>query len=251
MKGGVVALAAAVAAAGCGAPADRGTRGGVVEVLAASSLTEAFGDLGRRFERSHPGRRVRLRFAASSALAAQIGAGAPADVVATADRASMDALVAAGHARRPVVAARNRLVIAVAPGNPHRLAGLADLARPGLTVVACAPAVPCGRLATAALARAGVTLRPASAEANVKAVLSRVVLGEADAGLVYRTDVVGAGAAVSEVGLGIADHPDLHPPCPVAVTTAAADGRGGRAFVAFVRSPAGRAVLADHGFEPG
>lgn len=222
-----------------------------MEVLAAASLTEPFTELARQFEAARPGRDIRLGFAASSTLAGQIEAGAPADVVVSADEETMRRLVDAGHATRAGVAARNRLQVAVAPGNPLGLSGLADLARPGLVVVVCAPAVPCGRLAAGALRRAGVTVAPAAHESNVKGVLSRVVLGEADAGVVYATDVAAARGRVAGVDLGIPDDPELQASYPVALTARGRDRGAAGAFVDLVLSPTGRRTLARHGFLPG
>lgn len=245
-------VGAALVAGACGPGAGRAGPdgpGGPLVVFAASSLTAPFERLGRAFEAAHPGTRVRFHFAGSSALARQLGDGAAADVFASADEHSMHRAAAAGRVRDPVVMARNRLAVAVERGNPSGIRSLADLARPGLVVVVCAPEVPCGRLAAAAFAAAGVAPRVASLEENVKAVLARVALGEADAGLVYRSDVRGAGRAVEAVadpGLDGGGAPEAV--YPIAVTTSPADPAAARAFVALVVSGRGRAVLADAGF---
>lgn len=225
----------------CGAADPPGT----LTVLAASSLTEAFDELGRTFEAGHPGAHVAFTFAASSTLARQVVEGSPGDVLATADEATMAVVVAAGRtAAGPVVFARNRLAVAVAPGNPERVAGLADLARPGLTVVLCAPEVPCGRAAARALERAGVGgVRPASLEENVKAVVSRVALGEADAGLVYATDVRGPGIDA----VAVPDSQNVSTAYPVATLR---DTAAARAWVDHLLSPGGQEVLARYGFAP-
>jgi len=240
--GGLLGLALfALAGAACGAPDPPGT----LTVLAAASLTEAFTELGRTFEAGRPGASVAFTFAASSTLARQVVEGSPGDVLATADEATMARVVDAGRAATaPVVFARNRLALAVAAGNPERVTGLADLTRPGLTVVLCAPEVPCGRAAAQALDRAGVAgVRPASLEENVKAVVSRVALGEADAGIVFATDVRAAGIE----GLTVPDGQNVSTAYPVAVLR---DSAAGRAWVDHLLSDDGRQVLARFGFAP-
>ena len=213
-------------------------------VLAAASLTEAFEELGRSFEAAHPGADVDFTFAASSTLARQVLEGSPGDVLATADEDTMAPVVAAGRtAVPPAVFARNRLAIAVAPGNPRRIADLGDLARPGLAVVLCAPEVPCGRAAAQALAAAGVGLRPASLEEHVKAVVTRVALGEADAGLAFATDTHATGVEAVD----IPDDRNVTTAYPVAVLR---DGAGARAWVDHVLSADGQRALAGLGFSP-
>lgn len=222
-------------AAGCtGAASGSAVR--PLTVLAASSLTDAFAALARGYERARPGVAVRLSFAGSGALAAQVRAGAPADVLATADTISMRA---AG--RHGVVFARNQLEVAVAPGNPRRIRGLADLARPGLLVAVAAADVPAGRYAAEALRRAGVRARADAALADVRAVLAAVADGEADAGIVYRTDVLAADGTVD--GVAVAD--PTRPAYPIAALSPA-----GRRFVGYVRSSAGQRVLHRFGFAP-
>ena len=157
-------------------------------VFAAASLTESFGELGRVYEQAHPGADVTFSFAGSQSLVAQVQQGAPADVVATADTATLDAV--AGELAAPArVLARNRLAIVTERGNPLGLRTLADLARPGVTLVLAGPAVPAGKAARVALQAAGVQVAPVSEEPDVKAVVQRVALGEADAGIAYVTDV--------------------------------------------------------------
>ena len=237
---------AALALAGC-SPSGGGGGRVTVTVVAASSLTEPFSEIGRRFEGAKPGTGVAFAFAASPAVAQQVRAGAPADVVATADRAVVDALARDGLAAPARTFARNRLSIAVARGNPLSVRGVDDLARPDLDLVVCSPEVPCGRLAARALAAAAVRARPRSYEPDVKAVLARVALGEADAGLVYLTDVAAAAGRVE--GIALSGGRDLV--AEYAVATVAAGGHAGeaRAFVDFVVSPAGREVLEAAGFE--
>jgi molybdate transport system substrate-binding protein len=146
----------------------------------------------------------------------------------------------------PRVFATNRLQIVVAAGNPKGITGLADLVRPGLVVVLCGPAVPCGRYATQALQKAGVRVVPASQETDVKAVVSKVALGEADAGIVYVTDVKAGGAKVQ--GIAIPGNQNVVATYPIAVVKAASHGRAAQAFVDFVLSPQGQRILASFGF---
>lgn len=230
--------------AACGGQAGGGS---AVTVLAAASLAGVFDDLGAAFSAQEGAPPVRFSFAASSVIAAQVRGGAPADVLATADSETMATVAATGRVGEPVSFARNRLAMVVPGGNPERIATLADLARPGLAVVVCAPEVPCGHLAAEALARAGVDLRPRSHEADVRAVVARVAQGEADAGIVYVTDVIGAGPRVEGVAIP-ADH-NVETRYPIAVLTSARDPAGARAFVAFVLSAPGQAILARAGFE--
>ena len=214
-----------------------------LHVLAASSLTEAFEELGRVFEARHPDVHLALTFAASSTVARQVVEGAPADVVATADEVTMAQVTTAGLATDPAVFAHNRLAVVVAPGNRRRVAGLADLARPDLAVVLCAPEVPCGRAAAEALRTSAVEVRPASLEENVKAVVSRVALGEADAGIVFATD--GRAGGVQAVPLPAAQNVSTAYPIAVVRPSGAA-----RAWVDHVLSPDGQQVLARFGFAP-
>lgn len=240
-------LVVAVVAAGCragGEPSgDADEIAGSLTVLAASSLTEAFTDLASRFEARRPGASVTLSFAGSPVLVQQVLDGAPAEVLATADPEVMDRAVAAGAATAPSRFASNRLVLAVPQGNPERLTGLADLARPGMVLLACAPEVPCGRLAARALGRLPGPVVPRSLEANVKAVATKVLLGEADAGLVYHSDVVAA-AGLDEVAV----EPPVATTLSITVLEEARNAAAARAFVAFVLSPEGREVLTAHGF---
>lgn len=207
-------------------------------VFAASSLTKAFTAEGKAFEAEHPGVQVRFSFAGSQSLVAQIAQGAPADVLATADTASMAAAQLTG-AR---IFARNRLSIITAPGNPERVSTLADLAKPGLRVVLAGPTVPVGKAARRALAAAGVTVRPVSLEQDVNGVVTKVRLGEADAGIAYVTDVNSAKDAVAGTAL-----PAISNSYPVVVVK---PGQDAQAFADFLLSSQGQAVLASFGFLP-
>lgn len=232
--------------AGCG----DGGGATVVRVFAASSLTEAFTELARDYEADHGDVDVRLTFAASSALATQVRQGADADVFVPADTRILLDLAADGLVDAPGrVVARNRLAIVVEPGNPQGIRALPDLARPGLVVVLCAPEVPCGRLAAAAAADASITLTEASREPNAKAVVAKVALGEADAGIAYATDVAAAGTRADGVPVAAAD-PARAGVYPMALTSTASDRRAASDFVDFVASARGRRTLARFGFLP-
>ncbi|MGB6245970.1 molybdate ABC transporter substrate-binding protein [Gordonia sp. (in: high G+C Gram-positive bacteria)] len=240
-------LAVTAASVGCsGADSGPGTP---IKVFAAASLQGAFDDLAAAFVAAEPGYAVApIVYDGSSALATQIVEGADVDVIAFADESSLRPVTAAGRAGPATVFATNTLQIAVAPGNPKHLTGLADLARPDVTTVLCAPEVPCGKAARRLLDAAHVAVRPVSEETNVTSVVTRVRAGEADAGLVYKTDVAAAGAALT--GITPADAEVAVNRYPIAVATAAPSPAAARAFVDFVRSPAGEAVLARHGFGP-
>ena len=216
-------------------------------VLAAASLGEALRDVAAAFESKHPGLTVQSSFAGSPTLAHQIEEGAPADVFASADEATMQRLVDGGLvAGSPTIFARNRLAIVVPPGNPKGIHALADLARPGLAVVLCAPAVPAGRYAREAVAKAGVRVPEASEEADVKAVVTKVRLGEADAGIAYATDVRAAAGVVD--GVALPEAHDVIARYPVAVLRDARNRGAAEAFVAFLASEDGVRILARFGF---
>ncbi len=245
----VVALAL-----GCGGDASRG-----VTVFAAASLTEAFGELAAAYERRYPDRAVRLNLAGSQQLALQLAQGAEADVFASADHRWMDHVLdrVAGE---PVVFARNRLVAIVPAANPGAVGALDDLSRPGLRLVLAADAVPVGAYSRDALRR--LAARPGfptdyaqrvlenlvSEEENVKAVATKVQLGEADAGIVYASDVTPALAPHVRV-IDVPDEASAAATYPIAVL-AAGDTAAARDFLALVLSRPGRAVLERHGFGP-
>jgi molybdate transport system substrate-binding protein len=251
---GTVPLGTVPLLAGCGsAPAHPqttpGAPTGTITVLAAASLTEAFTELGHRFESTYPGTKVRFSFAASSTLASQVAAGAPADVFAAASDATMGvAERAAAVAGKPVEVATNELEIAVPPGNPGHVGSLSDFADAGLRLAVCDPTVPCGATAQTLFRIAGVTAHPDTYEPDVKAVLTKVRLGEVDAGLVYRTDVHSAGTAVE--GIDVPQATQAPTSYPVAVVRQSQNATTAVAFVTFVSGPSGRAVLAEAGFGP-
>jgi molybdate transport system substrate-binding protein len=255
-------VAAALAVAGCGgngsdaASPDAGGQvagpsgqvSGVVTVLAAASLTEAFTTLAETFERTHDGTEVRLSFAASSELATQITQGAPADVFAAASPATMQQVVDAGDTvGEPAVFARNRLQIVTPAGNPAGVTGLADFARPELKIALCAEQVPCGAAARQAFEAAGVTPRPDTLEEDVRATLTKVTLGEVDAALVYRTDVMAAGEQVE--GIDFPESADAVNDYPIAAVRDAPNPEAAQAWIDLVVGDAGQAVLRDAGFE--
>lgn len=245
----VVLLAACGSApsSGSGPPgASPGPLSGTVTVDAAASLKEAFTTLASQFEAAHPGTKVVLNFGPSSGLAAQITAGSPADVFASASTTVMDRVVAAGDASSPTTFARNVMEVVVPSTNPAGVTGLADLARSGVKVALCQPAVPCGSVAAKVFANAGITVTPVSEELDVKSVLTKVILGEVDAGVVYVTDVRAAGAKVS--GIEIPPTANASTSYPIATLTAAANPRAAAAFTRLVLSPAGQRVLAEAGF---
>lgn len=245
-RGVATLVAGLVLGAACSGP---GASSGTVTVLAAASLTDAFTELADAFEAADPDTEVVTSFAASSELVRQIAEGAPADVFASADEATMDRLVdEVGTDGEPVVFATNRLAIAVEPGNPKGVATLDDLADPDLVFVTAAPEVPIGRYTREVLDRAGVDVTPKSLEESVRGILTKVVLGEADAGIVYETDVVAAADDVDRVA--IPAEVNVVARYPVAVPTDAPQAAAGRAFVAFVRSAEGQAILESFGFGP-
>lgn len=218
-----------------------------VTVFAAASLTDVFREIGKTFEQAHPGVTVTFNFAASSTLATQIIEKAPAQVFASADEANMKKVLDAGDAKSAAkVFATNRLVIAVPKGNAAHIASLADLSRQDVTVALAGPQVPAGKYAVEAFAKAGVPLPKASQEVDVRAVLTRVSMDEADAGIVYVTDVRAAADRVEAVPIPDAQNVVARYP----IATLAGSGDDAQAFVDAVLSSAGQATLAKFGFLP-
>ncbi|ARC57927.1 Molybdate-binding protein [Frondihabitans sp. 762G35] len=251
-------LVATVALAGCSggaaAPAPASSSGaasatlsGSIIVYGAASLTSAFTELAADFEKANPGVTVKTTFNGSSVLVTQLEAGAPADVFASADTKNMTKLQQAGLvAGSPVDFATNTLEIAVPVGNPKRIASFRDLAKSGVKTVVCAAAVPCGAAALKVEKATGVALRPVSEETAVTGVLSKVATGQADAGLVYVTDVKGAAGKVD--GVPFADSSEAVNTYPIATLKGAPNTAVARAFVAFVTGASGQKVLAGKGF---
>jgi molybdate transport system substrate-binding protein len=242
-------LAAALVLAGCGGDGRPGggtaASPGELKVFAAASLTAAFGKLGERFTAAN-GTRVTFNFAGSQALATQIRQGAPADVFASADTTNMDKVK--DLVGTPQSFAGNLLQIVVEKGNPKQVKGLEDLARGDLKVVLAAEEVPAGKYAKQVLDRAGVRVRPVSQEDNVKAVVTKVALGEADAGIVYVADVAAGGDRIQ--GVDIPTGRNVAATYPIATVAASRNRDRAQAFVDLVRSAEGQGVLRSFGFLP-
>ena len=238
----------AVALTACGGTSSGSTGGHrTLTVFAAASLTSPFQEIADAFEADHPGTDVKLSFGGSSDLVTQIQNGAPADVFASADTANMAELTASHLADGdPQPFATNHLEIAVPPGDPAGVHTFADLAKPGVDLVVCAPEVPCGAAAQDVARNAGVTLRPVSEEQSVTDVLAKVTAGEADAGLVYVTDVKAAGGQVD--GVPFREASSVTNTYPVALVKDSAQSALAREFVAAVTGAAGQRVLRAAGF---
>jgi molybdate transport system substrate-binding protein len=244
----LAALVLLLPLAACGGGDDE-----TLTVLAAASLTGTFTELAETFEDEHPGVEVELVFGSSTTLAEQAVDGAPGDVLATADETSM-ALAEDGNAlaEGPDGFVSNRLALVTPPDNPARIADLSDLDDPDVDYVVCADTAPCGAVAAAVLEDAGITAAPASEEVDVKAVLARVVQGEADAGLVYRTDAVAAGDDVSEITSADTDDRTSAYATTYFVARLAGDDADradlAAEFVTLVRSDQAREVFTEAGF---
>lgn len=250
----IIGLATLLGATPAAPPAPR-----TLTVFAAASLTDAFTEFGGLLERASPGLTVRFNFAGSQQLVAQLEHGAPADVFASADERWMNRAVELGLiGGRPATFARNRMVVIVPASNPGRIRRLQDLARPGIKLVLAAEAVPAGRYARAQLERldsapgmpAGfahaVLANVVSNEEDVRAVVARVQLGEADAGLAYRSDVTPQVAPHVRV-LDIPDRWSIVAAYPVAVLAGSGHQADARAFVVALLGPEGRRALEHHG----
>jgi molybdate transport system substrate-binding protein len=248
----VVPLVAALLATGCGGNDDASgaSSGGgspaEIKVFAAASLTAAFTKIGEQYTAANNGTKVTFNFAGSQALATQIQQAAPADVFASADVPNVDKVKDLVGA--PKVFASNQLQIVVEQGNPKGVKTLDDLANPDLKVVLAAPEVPAGKYAKQALDKAGVTVKPVSEEDNVKAVVTKVSLGEADAGIVYVTDVTAGGDKVE--GVDIPKEQNVTATYPIAVVKASTHQSQAQAFMDLVLSDQGQQVLKSYGFLP-
>ncbi|WP_308165441.1 molybdate ABC transporter substrate-binding protein [Nocardia noduli] len=256
MRTGVAAVAAVLAVvtvAGCGSDdktesADAASVSGTVTVFAAASLTETFTELGKQFEAAHPGVKVVYSFGASSALAEQINQGAPADVFASAAPKNMQQVRDKGEVTvAPVTFVRNRLEIAVPKGNPGAITGLADFGKTEPKIALCAEQVPCGAAAKTVFETAGITPQPDTREQDVKAVLTKVTLGEVDAALVYRTDVKAAGDKVH--GIEFPESAKAVNDYPVAPLAHAPNATAAAAFVEFVTGAQAKSVFTAAGFD--
>ncbi|WP_037850892.1 molybdate ABC transporter substrate-binding protein [Streptomyces sp. NRRL S-340] len=230
-----------------GKPDAPGKVSGDVTVFAAASLKESFTTLGRQFEKEHPGTKVTFSFGGSDSLAAGITSGAPADVFASASPRTMKVVTDHGDAAgTPVTFVRNQLEIATLPGNPDKVASLKDLTKSGLKVVLCAKTVPCGAAAQKALDASGLSLTPVSYEQDVKSALNKVVLKEADAAVVYETDVKAAGGKVD--GVEFPESAKAVNDYPITLLKGSKNTGAAQAFIELVRSAEGRQVLTRAGF---
>ncbi|MGY5106739.1 molybdate ABC transporter substrate-binding protein [Streptomyces sp. 900105245] len=220
---------------------------GTVTVFAAASLKESFTTLGKEFEKQHPGTKVSFNFGGSDALAASITSGAPADVFAAASPKTMAIVTDRKDAvGTPATFVRNQLEIATVPGNPHKVASLNDLTKSGLKVVLCDQTVPCGAAAQKALDAGGLKLTPVSYEQDVKGALNKVQLKEADAAVVYKTDVKAAGGKVE--GVEFPESAKAINDYPIALLKNAEHAETAKAFIALVQSAEGQQVLSKAGF---
>ena len=258
----LIASAAVLALAGCGSgsstsgSSSQATSGsatalasasdsltGTVTVLAAASLTESFTTLEKEFETAHPGVDVQISFGSSTTLAQQIAQGAQADLYVSAGTKALDQLSPEAKAATPHIIARNKLEIATPPDNPRSVTGLADLANPETAVVLCAETVPCGSAADQVLAKAGVTAHVVSREVDVKATLAKVALGEADAAVVYHSDVATSEGRVH--GVEIPDNQNTTLDYPLLILTG---NDATSAFAAYLTGAQGAAALTASGF---
>lgn len=255
---GVLAVAGLLTLTACGGStpaADAGSSGttedgaltGTLTVFAAASLTDVFTDLGDQLMAENPDLQITFNFAGSSALATQITQGAPADVFASANQKQMTVVTDAGaNADDPTVFTENVLEIAVPPGNPGGITGLADFGDAEKTIAICAPDVPCGAAAEQVFTAAGITAQPDTLEEDVKAALTKVQLGEVDAALVYATDVQAAGDGVE--GIEFPEAEDAVNDYPICTLQGATNPEAAQAFVDLVESDAGQQALTDAGF---
>jgi molybdate transport system substrate-binding protein len=251
------ALTAVALLSACGSSDDSGTAtpagsaspgvSGKITVFAAASLTGSFTALAKTFEATHPGTTVDLSFGPSSGLATQITAGSPADVFASASAKTMDTVVAAKAANSPTTFAKNVMEIAVPPDNPAKIATVSDLAKPGVKVALCAADVPCGVGAHTVFTNAKVDVEPVTEEVDVKATLTKVQLGEVDAGVVYVTDVLAAGDKVK--GVEIPADVNASTSYPISTLTASKNTTLAQAWVDYVLSADGATALTTAGFQ--
>jgi molybdate transport system substrate-binding protein len=222
---------------------------GTLVVFAATSLTDAFNKIADQFEAANPGVTVKFNYNGSSSLATQITQGAPADVFASASPTNMKTVTEASlEATTPETFAANQGEIMVEAGNPSHIASVSDLANPSLKVVTCAPSVPCGALATQIFKNADVTVNPVSQEQNVGGVVTKVSLGEADAGIVYVTDVKANGSKTA--GVAIPADQNATTTYPIAEIKGAPNATAAAAFISYVLGPDGQQVMKSFGFLP-
>jgi molybdate transport system substrate-binding protein len=253
----VICLAiVALLAAACGTASGAAIRtssasqkaSGTVVVFAAASLKDAFDTIGKQFEQANPGVTVKFNYAGSSSLATQIKQAAPADVFASADTTNMDTVTNDNLASDPQVFARNTLEIMVAAGNPKHIKSVADLANSDIKVAVCASDVPCGAYTQEVFKKAGVTVTPVSQETSVSSVVTKVTLGEVDAGVVYSTDVKAAGDKAA--GVAIPANQNVTAEYPIVKLKDAPNAAGATAFIDYVLGSDGQRVLESYGFLP-
>jgi molybdate transport system substrate-binding protein len=245
----VAVVAALLSACGSSGSPSTSSLSGTASVFAAASLTASFNAIGTAFQAAHPGVTIKFNFGGTPTLVTQIEQGASADVLASADTTNMDKLKTDGFtAGTPQVFAHNKLEIVVAAGNPKGITGLADLTKPGVIYITEAPTVPAGKYALQILANANVKVTPKSLETDVKSVVSKIELGEADAGIVYVTDVTAAGNKVA--GVPIPDSVNVIATYPVVAVKGTKNADIANAFIAYVLSADGQATLQSFGFLP-
>ena len=222
---------------------------GDLTISAASSLTDVFTELAKQFRKDNKGVKVRLNFGSSSTLLTQIQSGAPSDIMASADLTNLEKLVASGNVVvTPKVFARNTMAIAVKPGNPKSVRSVADLT--SLSFIAlCGKTVPCGVYASSVLTRAGVVIAESKVTRgiDVKATLSAVANGDADAAIVYKTDVLAAKKTV--VGIDIPSAQNVKAMYGIAPIRGSKNPANAKAFIDFVLSEQGWQILKSFGFE--
>lgn len=253
MRPALAAVAAALLLplAACGSDDGDSASGGgggsqTLTVFAAASLTDTFTEIGKEFDAAHPGVTTTFDFDGSSTLVSQIQGGAPADVFASADTDTMATLTGDGSVNSPKDFATNVLEIATPPDNPAHISSFADLAKSGVKVVVCAPEVPCGSATQQMEQKTGVKIKPVSEEQSVTDVLGKITSGEADAGLVYVTDVTSAGKQVK--GVPFPQSSKVVNTYPIATVKDAKNAHLAQEFVDFVLGSDGQKVLKNAGF---
>lgn len=219
---------------------------GELQVFAAASLKESFEEYKTNLEEANPDLAITLQYGASGQLATQIEQGAPADVFVSADEVSMTKLSDAGLVEKPSTIAKNTIQIVVPAGNPGKIKSLEDLKNEDLSIVTCAEAAACGKITAKLEEAVGYDIASDSEEPDVKSVLQKVSMGEADAGLVYVTDVQSAGDKVE--GIDIPEAADLANAYPIAEVKGAANSDAAKAFVEYAEGDEGQKILQDHGF---
>jgi molybdate transport system substrate-binding protein len=240
-------VAAAAVLSGCSQqPAGGDGVSGGITVFAAASLTESFTEIGTLFEETYPGTEITFSFGSSSSLATSINQGAPADVFASASSRTMATVVDAGNALRPDIFAVNAMEVAKSKDSVAVVSSLNDLAAPSVRVAVCVVEAPCGAAAVALFEKNGMSVEPVTREPDVKSVMTKVLLGEVDAGVVYVTDVFAAGGTV--IGVPIPDEQNVTTSYPAATVVGSSNAMTARAFVDFLLSAEAQQVLADAGF---